>query len=281
MRPVPVNGSDRGVLAPADTEGEWRKRITAELLASPTTITIDNAVELDSASIAVVLTGSVWRDRVLGRSEMVSLPSRAVWSATGTNIELSAEIARRSILSRQDAHLAEPWRRSGFRHPELKKWVVEHRADVVWAVLTLVRAWLAAGRPPGGVTLGGFEQWAAVIRGILDFAEIPGLLGNLSELHESPDPEDHAWEELVCQWWLNYQGEKVGVHELWALLQPGGQMPIDLELGPGQEKSQRICFGKRLGKLRDKVIAGYQIVPAGKRQRAQQWQLKSVAGSEP
>ena len=150
-----------------------------------------------------------------------------------------------------------------------------------WGVLTLVRAWLAAARPPGRVTLGGFEQWAAVIGGILDLAEIPGLLGNLGELHQSPDPEDDAWEELVRQWWINYAGEKVGVQELWALLQPGGQVPIDVDLGPGKEKSQRICFGRRLGKLRGKVIGDHQVVPAGKRQNAQVWQLKPVEKVEP
>jgi hypothetical protein len=36
-----------------------------------------------------------------------------------------------------------------------------------------------------------------------------------------------------------------------------------------------------LSKLRDKVIAGYQIVQAGKRQGAQLWQLKPVAKVEP
>ena len=28
-----------------------------------------------------------------------------------------------------------PWERRGFRHPDLLGWTLEHRADLVWAVL--------------------------------------------------------------------------------------------------------------------------------------------------
>ena len=278
---IPINGPDRGVLAPADSESEWRKRITAELIASPPTITIDNAGQLDSASLAVVLTAAVWRDRVLGRSEIVNLPARAVWSATGTNIDLSVELARRSTLSRMDARLENPEQRTDFRHSHLRSWAREHRADVVWALLTLVRVWLMRGRPGGRVTLGGYERWAEVVGGILDLAGIPGLLANLSALHESPDPDAHAWHELVLRWqFFHPDNEPVGVRDLWGLLTIDGQT-IDFDLGTGDPSSRRTRFGKRLSKQRDKVIGGYQIVRAGKRQGAQLWQLTPAANVEP
>jgi hypothetical protein len=187
---IPINGHGRGVLAPADSESEWRKRITAELIASPPTITIDNAVAIDSAALAVALTTPVWRDRVLGRSEIVNIPSRAVWYATGTNIDLSVELVRRSTPARMDARMEEPEQRTGFRHPHLRQWVRERRADVVWALLTLVQVWLVRGRSVGQGTLGGYERWAKVVGGILDLAGIPGLLGNLTVLHQSHDPEE-------------------------------------------------------------------------------------------
>ena len=47
MCAIPINGPECGVLAPADSEGEWRKRITANLVEMPPTITIDNAPALD------------------------------------------------------------------------------------------------------------------------------------------------------------------------------------------------------------------------------------------
>ena len=59
-----------------------------------------------------------------------------------------------------------------------------------------------------------------------------------------------------------------------------GLPAIDLDFGPGTEQGLRTRFGKRVAKLRDKVIGGYQIVDAGTRQGAQLWRLQPVSGSQ-
>src|SRR5262249_43665831 len=107
--------------------------------------------KLDSAALASALTADTLEDRVLGRSAMVRLPVRCLWVATGNNPTMSNEMARRTIRIRLDAHVEKPWLRNseGFRHPNLKEWVGEHRGELIWAVLTIVRAWLAAGQPKG------------------------------------------------------------------------------------------------------------------------------------
>ena len=63
-------------------------------------------------------------------------------------------------------------------------------------------------------------------------------------------------------------------------LQPKGEEPIDIDLGRGNERSQRSRLGKLLGKKRDTVIGGYRIVAAGDRQRAQLWRLEPVPDAE-
>ena len=50
-----------------------------------------------------------------------------------------------------------------------------------------MRAWLAAGRPPGKRILGSFESWAAVVGGILEHAGVPGFLQDTEQLYEAAD----------------------------------------------------------------------------------------------
>jgi hypothetical protein len=84
----------------------------------------------------------------------------------------------------------------------------------VRAVLVLVRAWLAAGRPPGKRTLGSFESWAAVVGGILEHAEVPGFLHDTEELYESADAEGQEWRDLVHAWWDKFGPRWVSAGEV-------------------------------------------------------------------
>ena len=118
---------------------------------------------------------------------MVRIPVQSVWIATGNNPTVSTEISRRTVRIRLDARFDRPWLRSGFRHQDIRQWAKVHRGELVWASLTIIRAWIAAGRPEGTSTLGMFEQWSKVMGGILQVAGIPGFLGNSVEFYDSSD----------------------------------------------------------------------------------------------
>ena len=117
---------------------------------------------------------------------MARLPIKCIWIATGNNPTLSTEIARRTIRIRIDAKTDQPWQRdsSQFRHADIMSWVKKNRGELIWAALTLAKAWISAGCPePTGIKLlGGFEEYRRVIGGILEVAGIKGFLGNADEL---------------------------------------------------------------------------------------------------
>src|SRR5262249_56752366 len=100
-----------------------------------------------------VLTAGVWTDRVLGKTQMVTLPVRGVWLATGNNVKLSTEVTRRTVWVRLDAKVEAPWTRDGFRYPDLRAWARANRGRLVHACLTLGQAWIAEGRPLGTSSL--------------------------------------------------------------------------------------------------------------------------------
>lgn len=270
-----LTGCGASVMTEGRDDEEWRKRITAKLRQIPPLVLIDNLRhELDSSALAAALTAPFWEDRILGVSEMARLPIRCAWIATGNNPAFSNEMARRTVRIRLDARVDQPWRRDGFRHPDLMGWVRANRGRLVAACLTLGRAWIAAGRPRGRRSIGSYEAWAQVIGGVLEVAGVQGFLGNLDETMEASDTEGGAWRGFVQTWWDRFGTAEVGITDLYGA---AIQVEPPLPLGPGNDRSQRIRLGKALGRMRDRVFRigrrTVQVVASGTYQGAGRWRL--------
>src|SRR5262249_51624808 len=155
---------------------EFDKRATALLASATPMIVFDNVVRLTSPALAAILTAPFWSGRVLKESKMISLPNRAIWLATGNNVELSDELVRRTVHIRLDAGTERPEERQGWRHPDLLGWAKANRADLVSACASIVQHWVDDGMREGNASLGRFESWAAVLGGILNSVGIEGFL---------------------------------------------------------------------------------------------------------
>jgi hypothetical protein len=164
---------------------------------------IDNAAEpLGSAALDSAITAGRVTGRILGQSREAVVAIRWTWATTGNNIVVRGDLARRCYWIRMVSPLADPSKRTGFRHPELLSWASDHRPALVAAVLTLVRAWFAAGSPPAETpAFGSFERWTRVIGGVLDHAGIEGFLGNLDGFRRRVDRTKDEWETFVTAWW--------------------------------------------------------------------------------
>jgi hypothetical protein len=184
--------------APGRDDEELRKRITSLLVAGAAMIVFDNVGDrLTSPVLAQALTADVWGDRILGASQMLHLEQRAVWAATGNNIQIGGDLARRCYLINLDPRVPQPWKRD-FRRPDLDRWVQQNRGDLLGAVLTIGRAWFARGQPHGGAApWGSYHGWAETLAGMLFTAGIPGFLGNLGELYDGTDDETVGWLNLL------------------------------------------------------------------------------------
>jgi hypothetical protein len=274
--PAPGSGKDlladcasliaTGALPPAMTEGrdddEWRKRLTAKLITAPTMVLIDNVKRrLDSGALSAALERPLWEDRHLGLSRMVTVPVRCVWVCTANNPSLSDEIARRTARVRIDPQMETPWERSGFRHPDLRAWVRYHRGELLWAVLTLARHWVACGRPKGDQSIGSYESWSNVVGGILKAAGIEGFLANRQEVYQQAQSESEPFGVLLEIWWQQYRDQRVDVGKLFDLAKVHRLLT---ELRSGRtDQGARVVLGRMLANLRDRIIGGYRIRQLG------------------
>jgi hypothetical protein len=250
---IPALGRSPALMTEGRDEDEWRKRITAVLSHSPAFVVLDNLRNtLDSASLSAVLTATTWEDRLLGHSRMVLLPVRCTWIATANNPALSHEVARRSVPIHLDAQMDRPWERPRgcFKHPDLRRWALEHRGELVWAALVLIRAWLAEGQAAGNQpNLGSFEGYSSILGGVLHRAGIDGFLANLDDFYSRADQEGETWRGLLTAWWSYHGDAEIGTADVWSIVQ---HAEIDIGLGQGSEKALRTKLGILLRQMRDR-----------------------------
>lgn len=152
-----------------DEDEEMRKRITSIAMAGDRMMLLDNiAATFGGSALDSALTATSWRDRILGKSEMTGeLSLFTVWFGTGNNVLLRGDVLRRVVPCRLETLLEKPEERGEeeFAHPNLLKWVKEGRQGFVRDVLTILRAYVLAGRPRGSYgAFGSFEAWSNLVR---------------------------------------------------------------------------------------------------------------------
>ena len=152
---------------------EMRKVITAVALGGDLIMLLDNiAAMFGGSALDGALTARTWKDRYLGRSKMTgSLPLYTVWFGTGNNVAIRGDAVRRIVPCRLEPTEERPEERTGFKHPKLMDHVVRERPALVAAGLTILRAYVYAGRPDQQLTpLGSFEAWTDVVRSAVVWA---------------------------------------------------------------------------------------------------------------
>lgn len=132
---------------------------------------------------------------------------------------------------------------------------------LVRAILVLVRAWIAQGKPAGRRRLGTFETWSSVVGGILEVAGIPGFLENLQALYETADVEGESWRAFVAAWWESTAESPRKVSDLNNLCEER-ELLLGVR-GDGSPRSQQTRLGNALMSKRDRVFGGVRIVKVG------------------
>ncbi|MFO0658902.1 MAG: hypothetical protein U0165_03575 [Polyangiaceae bacterium] len=199
---VIVSGRPMARMTSPGEADEDRKRITSLAIEGASLVLIDNIVgALGNEHIDSVLTGTEWKDRVLGTNTTISMPMHATWYATGNNVMLAADTSRRVVHARLMAPDEKPEEREGFKHPELIDWVKQNRARLLGAALTILRGYFVAGCPTQAIKpWGSFSGWTKVVRGALAWVGQPDCGETRRALQESSDTEAGALSELLRGW---------------------------------------------------------------------------------
>jgi hypothetical protein len=225
------------MFSPPKDEDEWRKVITTVLMSGTSVVIFDNVTRpLENRDLCSVLTATTWGDRAMRTHAKILLPVRATFLASGNNLRLAGDMPRRCYRVRLDAKSSAPFLRTGpepgkkFKIEDLKAWAMEHRGELVVALLTLARAWYVAGKPkPKIKPLGSFEKWTTTVGGILEYARINGFMENAAAMYEDTDDESREWEGFLLVLQEIFNGEAFTVAEIVEKL--NGKAPIQENRG--------------------------------------------------
>jgi hypothetical protein len=275
-----VTGERFTVATYTDDEEELRKRITSLVLAGDRLVLFDNlAGRFGNAVLDAALTGTSWKDRLLGINRMAEGPLYITWYATGNNVAITADTARRVCHIRFESAEEHPERRQGFHHPNLLAWVGENRGRLLAAALTILRGYCAAGRPDLCLhAWGSFEGWSGLPRSAVVWVGLPDPGETRLLLQEQADVVAEGMGALL-QCWEQMDPDRRGLTAA-EVIQTCKDPPLGL---PGVSTDLRDALESLLGKLdartlgtklrsyRRRVFHGRFIDQVGKQHSAARW----------
>ncbi|MDV6373673.1 hypothetical protein [Deinococcus arenicola] len=210
-------------------EDEFRKRILSFLRGSPRVLVIDNINHrLDSGVFANLITAPSFSDRVLGGNETETHLNQMQWILTANRPEISGELRRRTSLVHLDVQSGVAQNRT-YRRADLFDWFNQHRPRLLWAVFTLIQAWVTAGMPEGNVYEAGMRKYSQRVGGVLEYAGYGGVLMNMAQLHNQANREDEDFNTLIAVWAKDYGTGKITITEVCKLMEDHHLYPNGLQ----------------------------------------------------
>jgi hypothetical protein len=281
-----------------DTE-EMRKKITAIAIAGDSLVLLDNLEgSFGNDALDRALTCMTWRDRILGSSEQVELPLLPIWFATGNNVIVGADTARRIIPMRLDVLEEKPENRSDFKYPDLLGWVSRERGSLLAAGLTILSAFMRAGCPSQSLPpMGSFEGWSGLVRQAVVWAGMDDPCASRASMCEASDAVADSLRMLIDAW-KSYAPppQQIVVTNLLADLYPTqrehapqtlaaiamrGALETLTGTPPGRAPDAR-RVGNRLKSFRRRVVDGLciDLAPAERNRAGATWRLFTAAEAQ-
>jgi primase-polymerase (primpol)-like protein len=275
-------------------EEEERKRLLSLALDGDPLICIDNVTApLGSGTLALALTGTSFKDRLLGVNQTKEAPLSAVFLCTGNNVQYIGDVARRVLPIALDPKMEQPEERTGFQYSPLLPWVMKERPALTIAALTIVTAYFVAGCPSQGLTpFGSFEQWSDLIRQALVWAGEADPNESRKDIEAASNPEFERLDGLLHAWHACYDTKaatlKQAVQDIGLYAEQGQGKPgnkwNDLQdaLSAFDERYDgktlnRLAIGKYLPRFAGRVIDGMRLVSAGTdRTKTILWQVQKL-----
>jgi putative DNA primase/helicase len=134
---------------------------------------------------------------------MARVPIDCMFFVTGNNLAVGTDTARRSIRVRLESNHENPEERTDFAHPRLTQWVQAERQRLLAAAITMLRAYICAGKPSQDLTpLGSFDGWSDLVRAAITWVGEPDPALARVTAEDAMDPKADAHLSLLLSWHL-------------------------------------------------------------------------------
>lgn len=266
-----------------DKNEECKKLLIAQLARSPAVIQFDNLTTdlLAHKSLCTTLTSERIEGRILGQSKMVEVSTRALFLSSGNNVGPVADMVRRCVTINLDPQCEVPAARK-FKQPDLIGAVHKERARYVSAALTIVRAWIEAGRPEAPCQpLANFSEWSDICRQPLLWLGMPDPAESVYEVM-AEDSGRQTLGTVLSIWHEQFGGDVFMVRQV--IRRAAGDTPdsedmndalLDATGDRGAINPRKL--GQWMKRHAGQIVGGLRLVKAPKTRNAENWRVESVA----
>jgi hypothetical protein len=283
-----VTGERFVVASYSNEQEELRKRITSLAMAGDRLVLLDNiAGAFGNPVLDAALTATSWKDRVLGYNRITETPLYMTWYATGNNVQIGTDTARRTCHIRLESPEERPEERYNFRHSDLLGWIAQNRPQLLADALTILLAYHCAGRPDMGLPAwGSFEEWSRLVRSAVVWAGMPDPGQNRVQLQDSADWAADAMRGLLDCWeWMDPNRQGLTAAEVIDQLKNPPKPPKPV---PAWHADMKACIealagrtdaralGNKLRAYRRRIFAGRFIDRCGEDHRSVKWAVFSA-----
>ncbi|MGE4194627.1 MAG: toprim domain-containing protein [Pseudodesulfovibrio sp.] len=272
---VIATGRRSAVLSATADRDELEKRLVGCLLSGDGIINLDNVNGvLRSDLLCQATTAEAVKVRPLGSSDQAEVPNSALWAANGNNIMVASDLARRTLLCRLDPGMERPEERVFAFDPVAR--ARTHRAEYVTAALTVLRAYIVAGRPGQGLhPFGSFERWSGLVRSALVWAGAVDPCDSRDAVLED-DPEAAMLKSFFVAWVERFNRTSRTVKEIVRASEEDDSSLADVLhdiAGEGRginakrlgwwlrRNAGRVVDGLRLSQTRVSRVAEWRVLP--------------------
>lgn len=282
---IVATGAPCPVVAQGSKRDEFEKRMNSLLLQGVPMFSIDNcSMPVEGDFLCQVMTQDLVHPRVLGASKIVQSPTTCTVFATGNNLRIGGDMARRSLLCSIDPNCERPEQRTFKR--KLRRYAFNHRGQLVAAALTVLRAYQVAGMPAKGElgTVGSFEQWGEYVRDAISWVGGGNAAAAMDRARDS-NPELQSLIALLTAWEDVVGYAKVTAKDLVDKATGDDRTQVRLRealfavAGEGSVVNTR-SLGNYLLSIKGRIAAGRAIDRANGRAGVAAWLLRKAEGPE-
>jgi hypothetical protein len=276
-----VHGTEPALRPWVSDEDELRKSLYACLMAGDRSIWFDNVPDghkVRSSVLEAFLTSAVWKDRKLGESVTTGIANKTVLVASGNNLTPVSALARRSIVIRLDAN-TEQLRERVFRIANPRRYVMEHRAQMLIDALTIIKAYLAAGSCAMPVALPSFENWSRLARDPLIWLGLADPV--VTQLNETDDESQNIgpiFEKLTANFGERTFTAGDMARIVGSLSDEHNELSDALMQMGCSEPNNPIKVGYWLRASKDKIGSSLKLVHDGHSKFGVRWRLQKTHG---
>ena len=273
---------------------EIRKVLTTYIASGAQAILFDNTEgEIGNAHINRALTAEVWGDRILSTNTAFEGRINTTFIFTANGAVIKGDARRRFVRILLEVPDCENPEMRPIKNRRLAATVMEHRPQIVSAILTIIKAHRCNGMP-GDCFLGSFDQWALRVGRLVQW--ITGLDPTSVQSTLAEDDPDQLARHMVIQrleaWFGDSEVSTAEVYTAWRCdpMDPANDRiysPDLLDLHDAirrlsrSERMSKITFGRMLSELTDRQVGDRTLRRQVRHKSQQMFQLVAAAGAMP